>query len=153
MKSIRTEITIHAPAKIVWDILMDFDHYPAWNPFMQIKGNANQGNRLEVTITLDGHKPQIFNPEILELIPEKSFRWLGHFIIKGLFDGEHLFNLEAVGENETLLIHGENFTGMLSGLILNMIEEKTMAGFEKMNTALKQEAERQFAVISKSEAG
>ena len=153
MKSIRTEITIHAPAQIVWNILMDFENYPAWNPFMQIKGNAKQGNRLEVTIALDEHKPQIFKPEILELRPEKSFRWLGHFIIKGLFDGEHLFNLEVVAENETRLIHGENFTGMLSGLILKMIEEKSLAGFEKMNAALKQEAERQFAIGSKSEAG
>ncbi len=153
MKSIRTEMTIHAPAQIVWNILMDFENYPAWNPFMQIKGNAKQGNRLEVTIALDGHKPQIFKPEILELRPEKSFRWLGYFIIKGLFDGEHLFNLEVVAENETRLIHGENFTGMLSGLILKMIEEKSLAGFEKMNAALKQEAERQFAIGSKSEAG
>lgn len=143
MKSIRTEISIQAPAQIVWNTLMDFDRYKIWNPFMQISGEAQQGNFLKTAITLDGQKPQEFQPKILELIPERSFRWLGHLFVKGLFDGEHFFKLEQVAENETRFIHGERFSGLLSGLILNLIEGKTIAGFEKMNAALKQEAERQ----------
>lgn len=143
MKSIRTEISIHAPAQIVWNILMDFDRYQTWNPFMQISGVAKQGNILKTAITLDGQKPQAFRPKILELVPEQSFRWLGHLFVKGLFDGEHFFILEPVAENETRFIHGERFSGLLSGVILNLIKEKTIAGFEKMNAALKQEAERQ----------
>lgn len=147
MKSIRTEITVNAPAQVVWNLLTDFDRYKTWNPFMQISGTAKQGNRLKITIFLEGQKPQAFQPVILECIPGKSFRWLGSLFIKGLFDGEHFFQLEPVSENKTRFIHGENFSGLLSGLILKLIREKTTAGFEKMNKGLKQEAERQAVAV------
>ena len=35
MREFRTEIEINATPDKVWDVLMDFDSYPEWNPFMQ----------------------------------------------------------------------------------------------------------------------
>jgi hypothetical protein len=32
---IKTEIPIGAPASAVWSILMDFERYPEWNPFIK----------------------------------------------------------------------------------------------------------------------
>ncbi|MCC6460693.1 MAG: SRPBCC domain-containing protein [Saprospiraceae bacterium] len=145
MKSIRTEITIQAPASTVWAILMNFEQYPNWNPFMTIKGEPRLGSRLENAITLAGQPPQVFKPVIIELSPGHSFRWLGHLWVKGLFDGEHYFELEPIGPQQTRLVHGEHFGGLLRGLILRLIAEKTVQGFENMNAALKALAERQFA--------
>jgi len=141
MKSIRTEINIHAPIETVWTILMDFKNYPNWNPFIHITGKAEVGQQLENTIFLEGQKPQVFKPIVLAVAQEKELRWEGNLLVKGIFDGEHYFQLEKVNPTQTKLIHGENFKGILSGLLLKMIGEATENGFQKMNEALKKQCE------------
>jgi hypothetical protein len=141
-KNIQTGIIINAPLHVVWNNLMDFSSYPDWNPFIHVTGDSAVGSKLKNTIFLEGQKPQIFRPEVIELKKEKIFRWEGHLFIKGLFDGEHYFILESVSVEKTRLIHGENFKGIFSNIILKMIEDKTKAGFEKMNNALKIKCEQ-----------
>lgn len=145
MSSIRTEVTIQAPASTVWAILMDFEQYPNWNPFISIQGEPRPGSRLENKITLEGRASQVFKPVVIELEPGRSFRWLGHLWVRGLFDGEHYFELEPIGPQQTRLVHGEHFRGILRGPILRLIAGQTEQGFNNMNAALKALAERQFA--------
>ena len=147
MKSIRTEIIINAPIATVWNTLLDFDNYTNWNPFIHIKGEPQVGAQLENTLFLEGQKPQVFKPQVLEVETEKVFRWEGHLFVKGLFDGEHYFKLEAIDSSQTRLIHGENFKGILSGLILKMIGDATNKGFQKMNLALKYLCEKELVVV------
>ncbi len=141
MKNIRTEININAPIETVWSILMDFKNHPNWNPFIHITGTAEVGQQLENTIFLEGQKPQVFKPRVLAVEQEKMLRWEGNLLIKGIFDGEHYFQLEKINFNQTKLIHGENFKGILSNLLLKMIGEATENGFIKMNQALKAQCE------------
>lgn len=141
MKSIRTEININAPIETVWSILMDFKNYPNWNPFIHITGKAAVGQQLSNTIFLEGQQPQTFKPTVLTVVPEKTLRWEGNLLIKGIFDGEHYFQLEKVNANQTKLIHGENFKGVISGLLLKMVGDATKDGFKKMNQALKAQCE------------
>ena len=147
MKNIRTEIIIDAPIATVWDILMNFDNYPNWNPFIHITGNAVVGQHLENTIFLEGQKPQIFKPKVLEVQQNKLLRWEGNLLIQGLFDGMHYFQLEAINQDQTRLVHEENFKGILAGLILRMIGTATEEGFKKMNLALKEQCEMALIAI------
>ena len=138
MKSISTSITINAPVTEVWEALMQFDAYPEWNPFVrQISGSASNGEQLHVTIQGEGQKPMSFQPTVLQSIPNREFRWKGKLFVKGLFDGEHFFKLESIGVNRTKLIHGEQFTGLMTTVLLKMIGESTQKGFIAMNEALK----------------
>jgi hypothetical protein len=82
-----------------------------------------------------------FKPTVLSVRPERELRWLGHLFVPGIFDGEHYFLLEPIGENRTRLTQGEKFSGLLIGLLSNTLAA-TSAGFKAMNTALKQQAER-----------
>src|SRR3990167_4643682 len=92
MKTIYTEITIAVPVSRVWDVLTDFGAYPQWNPFIrEIKGNPQRGEKLTVTITPPGQKPRSFKPTIISVIPNTELSWLGHVLLPGIFDGEHLF--------------------------------------------------------------
>ncbi|MBR9923238.1 MAG: SRPBCC domain-containing protein [Bacteroidetes bacterium] len=141
MKRIRTEVIINAPISKVWNCLMDFKSYPDWNPLVHINGEAKVGSRLKNHMFLEGQKEQVFKPKVLVVEKEKEFRWLGNLFVKGLFDGEHFFQLEKMGENQTKLIHGENFRGILVGLIMRMIGKETLAGFEAMNEALRKRVE------------
>ncbi|RLD18626.1 MAG: SRPBCC domain-containing protein [Bacteroidetes bacterium] len=138
MKNLRTEIVINASDIAVWKVLTDFDAYREWNPFVHIEGRPALGESLVNTMYLDKNgKSQIFKPEIIRWDEYKGFSWLGSLFVPGLFDGEHYFELERLDDNQVKLIHGENFTGVLSWLIMKLIGEKTLAGFERMNTALK----------------
>jgi hypothetical protein len=141
MKKLRTEIIINATPATIWKVLTDFALYPKWNPFVHISGRPEVGTKLENTMYIEGQKPQVFRPEVLVVDPQKEFRWEGHLFVKGLFDGEHYFQLEPMAGGKTRFVHGEHFRGILVGLILKMIGEQTLAGFEKMNTALKQRCE------------
>jgi len=139
MKKLQTEIIIDASAAEVWEVLLAFDQYPTWNPFIKaIEGEPKVGSRLKNTMQLKEGTQQVFKPKVLKVIPEKEFRWLGSLFFKGLFDGEHFFQLEAIGSNQTKLIHGEYFSGILSGIILAKIGAATQQNFENMNLALKE---------------
>lgn len=143
MKELKTDITIHASAEKVWDILMDFEKYPEWNPFVQsIEGIPSEGETIHVRMQLEGGTAMTFKPKVLKVQPKKEFRWLGHLYISGLFDGEHYFQIEEGNSGEVYFTHGERFKGMLTSLFLSKIGESTQAGFEAMNLALKQRAEK-----------
>lgn len=143
MKQLASEIIIDAPAAVIWEVLMDTDSYHQWNPFIQsINGSLKVGEKIAVLIQLEGKKAQLFRPRVLTLESAKELRWLGHLWVPGLFDGEHYFQLDQISATQTRFRHGENFRGILSGLIMNMVGEETRQGFEAMNAALKQRAER-----------
>ncbi|MEM1119994.1 MAG: SRPBCC domain-containing protein [Bacteroidota bacterium] len=146
MQNITTKIIIDAPIETVWNTLINFEDYPKWNPFIHIKGVAVVGEQLQNTIFLEGQKPQVFKPKVLVVEPKEEFRWEGHLFVKGLFDGNHYFQLTAIEKGKTQLIHGENFKGILSKVILKMIRPQTVAGFKKMNTALKTQCESMVLV-------
>lgn len=142
MRNLETEITINASPEVVWAILLDHSAYPEWNPFIkEISGPAQPGENLLVNIQPPGSKGMEFKPLVLVNEKEKEFRWIGKLLVKGIFDGEHYFLLESVGPNETHFTQGENFTGILSGLMMKMIGKNTLLGFESMNDALKMKAE------------
>ena len=53
-----------------------------------------------------------FKPTVLSIRPERELRWLGHLLFSGIFDGEHYFLLEPIGESRTRLRQGEKFSGL-----------------------------------------
>jgi hypothetical protein len=144
-RRIETGIEIDAPPSRVWMLLTDFARMPAWNPFIKsISGNLTQGARLSVYIAPPGKAGMRFKPTILSVRPDRELRWLGHLLVSGIFDGEHYFLLEPIGESRTWLRQGEKFSGLLVGLLSGTLSA-TEAGFKAMNTALKQHAEKNDA--------
>lgn len=141
-KSIRTEIIINASKEKVWDILSNFAAYGEWNPFIiRIAGTQAKGSKLSVTL-LNGAKEFAMKPEVLSVVPNQYFDWVGHLFIKGIFDGHHSFEIEELSPTQVRFIHGEHFSGILSGMILRSIADDTRNNFIKMNNALKERAEK-----------
>ena len=136
MKEIHTEIEIHAPAERVWQVLTDFAAYPHWNPFIRrVEGEIKAGARLHVFIQPSGGKGMSFRPTVLMAEPDREFRWLGHLWVPGLFDGEHSFTIEPLGEDLVRFIQSERFGGLLLPLLTKMLDRDTRRGFEEMNRA------------------
>jgi hypothetical protein len=142
MKTIQTEIIIDTDASKVWSVLMDFEQHPNWNPFIRkISGEQRVGATLSVSIKPPDGNEMTFKPQVLVLEQNRELRWKGKLFIKGIFDGEHFFKIESLGDHSTRLIHGEIFSGVLVSLLGNMLE-KTKDGFQLMNESMKQECER-----------
>ena len=115
-RQIETTIDINASRDRVWSILTDFQAMPSWNPFIRsVSGEARQGSRLAVHVAPPGTSGMRFAPLVLVSEPGKELRWLGRLLIQGLFDGEHYFLLDPLGEERTRLTHGEKFSGLLVG--------------------------------------
>lgn len=144
MRNIKTDIVINASTEKVWNILMDHESYPDWNPFIKkVSGDPNKGKKLSITVQSEGNSPMSFTPLVLVNERQKEFRWVGKLLVTGVFDGEHYFTLEQIGPNQTKFTQGENFTGILSGIFMKMIKEDTEGGFRAMNKALKFKAENE----------
>jgi hypothetical protein len=144
MKELYTEIEIEASPEQVWSLLTDFSHLPEWNPFMQrASGLVKQGEKIEVRLQPPDGPGMTIKPTLIKVEPQRELRWLGHLLVPGLFDGEHIFSLEPVADNRVKLVQREEFRGVLVGLMLRWVGENTRRGFEAMNQALKTEAEKQ----------
>ncbi|MCI5058204.1 MAG: SRPBCC domain-containing protein [Flavobacteriales bacterium] len=141
MKKIETEIVINANVESVWQILIDFENYKNWNPFIT-KITKRGTSHLDIQLNTSEDKNMKFKPKILKLIKDSELRWKGHLFFSGIFDGEHVFRMETIGQNKTRFIHEESFSGLLSGLIFKSIGSQTKANFIAMNEALKREAEK-----------
>lgn len=142
MRQIETRIEIEATPTRVWEILADFARYAEWNPFIRrAAGRARDGERIEAEMHLEGRSPMVFRPTIREAAEGRALRWLGSLGLRGLFDGEHYFQIEPSPAGATL-VHGERFSGILVPLVFGRaMRTATLASFERMNRALKARAE------------
>lgn len=141
-KELITEITINATPVKVWAVLTDFENYPNWNPFVKsLTGEVAVGKQITVLIDPPGGNAMTFKPIILAFTPNKELRWLGKLLIKGLFDGEHKFELIANNDGTTRFIHSEQFSGLLIPLFSKMLDTVTKNGFNLLNEVIKERAE------------
>ncbi len=142
-KEIKTEILINAAPEKIWAVLTDFDNYPNWNPFIKsITGDIAVGNRITARLEPPEAKGMTFKPKILTYEINKEFRWLGHLLFPGLFDGEHKFELIDNGNGTATFRQSEKFKGILVPLFKKMLDINTTNGFNLMNKRLKELAEK-----------
>jgi hypothetical protein len=144
-----TQIEIDAPAQVVWEILVDFERHPEWNPFIEeIAGEASRGSRLSLTVRPPGGHATSFAPTVLAADEARELRWLGRVGLPRIFDGEHRFVLEPLGTGRVRLVHAERFRGILVPLLWRSLATRTREGFEQMNRALKERAEHRAALAA-----
>jgi len=134
---IRTETTIQGTADEVWSVLTDFRRYGEWHPgTSEIGGRPEVGSRLRVVFSLNGGRRMTMRPTVLVAEPGREFRWLGHLLVPGLFDGEHRFEIHEDGPGVVRFVQGERFRGLLVPFLRRMIEVDTVATFRAVNEAL-----------------
>lgn len=139
---ISTEIIVNASQEHVWGVLVDFESYDQWNPFIKsIEGILEPGGRLKIRTELPNGKAFQFQPTLLTVSAPHELKWEGRLGIKGLFDGTHVFQLIAVSAEQTRVKHSETFRGLLVPLLRKMLLAQTSQSFHNMNVALKKRAE------------
>ncbi len=142
-RELYTEVVIRAAAETVWGVLTDFARYPEWNPFIfSIEGKLAAGERLTVRFAGGELKSVTFRPTVLYTEESREVRWLGHLLLPLLFDGEHYFAIEPLDDTRVRFVQREVFRGLLVPLFWRDLDTHTRKGFQRMNRALKDRAER-----------
>lgn len=112
-RTLRAEVTVDAPAPVIWQVLTDLDRYTEWNPFFQdASGTVGVGE----TLRLEAHSDSgvmIFTPTVLEARENRELRWLGRVPLSGVFDGEHSFTLTPLEGRRVQVVQTEVFRGVL----------------------------------------
>jgi hypothetical protein len=151
LKEIHTQIDIKASAERAWHLLLDFNNYSQWNPFIrQINGTPNVGTKLEIHLQTAGGKKRIYRPTITKVEPYHELRWYGKSFIPGIFNGERIFTIETreANQNHILFLHREIFTGLAVTLAGDRLDTDMYQSFEKMNRAFKTKLEEEATMSS-----
>lgn len=142
MVGLWTEINIAASPAVVWAVLVDFERHGEWNPFaISISGKLAVGEKLSMHLNRPRPTGMVFYPVVTRVEPEKTFRFLGQFVIPDLFSGEHIFELEAIDDGSTRFIHREEFHGMVPAMLGKSLDKIARGNYETFNRAIKQRAE------------
>ena len=77
-KELVSSIDIAAPAERVWEVLVDFAAFPAWNPFItQAEGRLEVGGRLTLRMQPVGGSAVTLRPTVVEVVDGQRLRWQG----------------------------------------------------------------------------
>ena len=141
---IKTEVLIAAAPETVWGLLIDFNAFPSWNPFIveasggmlageQIKAKLAMGKKLRLTIT----------PRLTVVRDNAELRWLATLPIKGLFDVDRSFTITPDPERGGIrFTQAETITGLLRPLVFATdYEARVYHGYDALNGAIKARAE------------
>jgi hypothetical protein len=140
MKSCHTEIIINAPVSKVWNILLDIEHYPKWNPSIaKIWGTLKEGRIIFAHIL---PLKSVFPLQIISLKERQELIWKGTVLSSGIMKGEHYFQLKDLGNGQTELQHGERFTGLVSTFIPSVLISRMQENYKYHNEKLKIIAEQ-----------
>ena len=140
--TIRSEIILPTDIDKSWEVLTDFSSYPEWNPYL-LKVNGTLAPGETVTFTLvDGNfsAPMDLTARVAHVQPNEQFYWVGTLGLQGLHDTRHVFELQALPDGITQLLHFEEFRGLLPWLLPKREERiaLTRKAFESMNKALQE---------------
>lgn len=153
VRTIRSAIEIRAPLEVVWHVLTDFAAYPAWNPHLRrVKGRPREGRRIFIHSQPEGGRPIQFRPRVVTWQPPYELRWRSTLVSRRLFSAEHGFRLVPLGDDRVRFVQDETFSGLLVPLYARLRLPATRRGFEQMNQALRERAERETARESAAEA-
>jgi len=109
----RADVTVHARAERIWELLTDARGFARWNSTVSgIEGEVREGGRLRV------HVPgtdRVFTPRVSDVVKNERMTWTGGF--GPLFKGIRTFELQARAAGTTGFTMAESFTGLLIPLV------------------------------------
>lgn len=142
MTTIETSIDLNREPHEVWAVLTDFEHYPAWNPFIsKIDGHAKLGEKITVHIAIVGQVAIPVPADIVTFDQDRELVWRSHLLIGGIFDRDHVFRLEPRDGGCTLM-QTQKFSGPIAPLAGVLTTGMVRYGLASMNEAVKRRLER-----------
>lgn len=133
-QEVRTEIELDAPVGKVWALLADIDSWDDWNSVFRFRrADARQGGRgLLLAKVGPVAVPLPIQFDVVD--KERELRWHGG--LPHVVHGSHYLKLEALENNRTRLVHGEDFSGIVISASWRLIGKQLPAAYRAFNRAL-----------------
>jgi hypothetical protein len=134
--TLSASIELDATPEEVWRALTDLSAYDEWNPFIvSAEGRVERDAALHLVMH-DETGDTTFTPTVLAAEAGKELRWIGRIGPGWIFDGEHRFLIEPLGNSRVRLTQSENFTGVAVPFYRGTLHTNTLPQFDAMNRAL-----------------
>ncbi|MDX1694447.1 MAG: SRPBCC domain-containing protein [Ketobacteraceae bacterium] len=136
-------VDIQAPAETVWQVLVDFERYPDWNPFTyRVETDLVPGHAVDLYVKLPGWGRRLQTEYVHQVVRPRLLSWgmtLGH---ETLLQALREQRLEVLSENSCCYQSTDAFRGVLTPLVRFLFARSIRRGFNAMAHALKLEAEK-----------
>ena len=144
--SVETELIIDAPAKLVWEVLTDFEKLAEWSPGMvKYEGEfkLNAVARMTFMIGVDDYA-QTLDHILCYFEDGFLFGWstkLPHMDVRD----DHMYTVEVLGENQSKIVQTDQFQGHSANYLGGMLANGAMHQYVDFNRALKKRVEEILA--------
>ncbi len=137
-------VEINAPQQRVWDILMDIDRYPQWNPFTEkVVTNFKPGNPVELHVNLPRRGKRLQREFITGVHPPHKLGWGMNMLHDSLLRARRWQTVEPLAEDRCCYHTEDHLSGLLCPLVRWLYFQSMADGFNSMAYALKQRAEQE----------
>lgn len=138
------EVIIDAPVSSVWEVLVDFESYPRWNPFtLEVKTSLVVGEPVDMLVHMAKLGFSFRQRETVRAVePEARIVW-GTTMMGGVISGEREQTLEALSEERTRYRTTDVIEGPLGVLVFGVFGPSVQVGFDAVAKSLAEEVLRQ----------
>jgi hypothetical protein len=138
----RAESEIDAPPSAVWDVLMDLDAYPQWNPYtVAMRSTLRVGDPMVMTVKMNDLVTIEQTEHIRVLEPGHKICWGINTDTPELNSGERCQWLEPVANAGTRYVTEDLIEGTLNPLVLALFGNDIQVGFSRVAAALETRVE------------
>lgn len=137
-----TSIEIDADPKRVWQILIRFADYPAWNRYASAAiGKLDIGANVRITVPDGRGGEREVDNVITEIVPQERLCWRSLGWYRWLVSGVRCRHLEELPDGRTRFSEIEVTSGPLAGLIHRTMGEQLLDGLRVECESLKEACE------------
>ncbi|RLQ20348.1 SRPBCC domain-containing protein [Seongchinamella sediminis] len=136
-------VAIGAPAKLVWEILLDFDRYPEWNRFCPRLENHSLeiGSAVDMMVDL-GNGPSRQVEYISRIDPGRCIAWRMPNRVDDPVHAVRSQYIEPQDEQSCIYWTVDEFSGPAMTVMMEQLAAAVEAGFNRCAYDLKERAER-----------
>jgi uncharacterized protein YndB with AHSA1/START domain len=139
-------VEIAAPAAFVWDVLVDYAHYPLWNPYtVAVSTTLAIGDPIDLTLPApDGSATTFVNREYVRIVDApRHLRYDTGKELSGVFAVRDQW-VDARADHCTYYTT-DTITGRYADQVVETTGDWVKAGFDAVAHALKERAELLWA--------
>lgn len=134
-------VGIQAPPEAIWAVIADIEGWSVWNPiYPKAQGALRIGSSLTLELALEGRKPEVIRPVILDWVPNEQIHWR-LTIMGGLVRTTRYFEIEKLSDTACIFANGELFDGLLGPTAVRALRAPIRRGFAAMGEAVKARVE------------
>ncbi|MEJ7633581.1 SRPBCC domain-containing protein [Aeromicrobium sp.] len=140
-------VEIEAPASFVWDVLVDYERYPEWNPYtVAATTTLEVGAPIDLTLpAYDGSEELFTTREFIRVVdPPRHLRYDNADQVPGVLGVRDQWIIE-LGPGRCSYGTADTLSGELADVALQLTGDWIKAGFDAVAHALKARAELLWA--------